>query len=128
MPRPFGSRNRTKIPQASEMVKYGAQTLKDGLEFLDEIVNSNDKSVTIKNKMDAIKQIKEILDMAGYGKELEAGTRKIVAKEGEINPYREQGEIIPQPSRSEGKETTPETKEDVKETPNIDSILGRFEG
>ena len=128
MPRPFGSRNRTKMPATSEMVKYASQAMLDALMFYQEVLSDNTGKYTDKNKMDAGARIQSYLEMAGYGKELEAGTRKIVAKEGEVNPYREQGEVIPQPSRPDSKDVTPENKEDVKETPNIDSILGRFEG
>lgn len=123
MPRPFGSRNRTKIPKASELVKYASQNLQDTVIELERIINSTDPTVTYKVKMDAMKLNKEILDMAGYGRELEAGKDKVVADEGEVNAFREQPEkSTPQPPPSNDKQ------EEEKETPALDSLLGRFEG
>lgn len=123
MSRPFGSRNRTKIPKASELVKYASQNLQDTVIALEGIINSTDPTVTYKVKMDAMKLNKEILDMAGYGKELEAGKDKVVADEGEVNAFREQPEkVIPQPTPNNDKQ------EEEKETPALDSLLGRFEG
>ena len=121
MPRQFGSRNRTKIPKASEIVKYASQSLVEGMLYLDEIITSKDPSVSIKNKMDAIKQVKELLDMAGYGKELEAGKDKIIEEEGELNKFREVKQNTPSTSPDDA------LPEEVKgETPLTDEILGRY--
>ena len=124
MPRPFGSKNRTKIPKASELVKYASQNLQDSVIYLEGIINSKDPTVSIKNKLDAIKLNKELLDMAGYGKELEAGRDKIISDEGEVNRFRGQSEQLiptqPQPVSEE--------QEEEKKTPALDSLLGRYEG
>ncbi len=116
MARTFGARNKTKIPQASEIIKYSCQTLKASLIFLDEIINSNDPGVSIKNKMDAIEANRKILDMAGYSTELQAGAQLLFSAEGGENQYRG----LPVDATQSGSLPTKTTASGPsKETPNV---------
>lgn len=126
MSRPYGSRNRTKIPQTSEVIKYASQNLRDTLIFLEGIINSTDGSITIKNKLDASELNRKILEMSGYGKELEAGLDKIIDEEGEDNKFRNTLQPPKTPNiDTQGVKDT--TSQESPETPNLDMVLSRFE-
>ncbi len=121
MARNFGSKNRLKLPEATAIIKFASHTLQDSLVFLDEVISSKADTISIKNKMDAVDRVLKLLDMAGYGKELEAGSRQLHNLKGETNPYREEKDIphltpIPQKPQEEG-----------KTTPSVASTLSRFE-
>jgi hypothetical protein len=122
--RPFGSRNRTKIPQSSEIIKYAGQNLRDTLIFLEGIINSSDPSVSVKNKLDASELNRKILEMSGYGKELGAGLDKIIDEEGEPNKFRQTTD----PVFTNAPATSAEVEEAEDNTPNLDSMLFRFDG
>lgn len=117
MARTFGARNKTKIPQASEIIKYSCQTLKASLKYLDEIINSTSPEVSIKNKMDAIEANRKILDMAGYSAELQAGALLMLSQEGEANKFRVSDQQTTPQSDSLPAKTTDSGPS--KETPNI---------
>lgn len=124
MSRPFGSRNRTKIPQSSEIIKYAGQNLRDTLIFLEGIINSTDAGVSIKNKLDASELNRKILEMSGYGKELGAGLDKIIDEEGEPNKFRQTTDTVFTTAP-----INPAEDDEVGEsTPNLDSMLFRFDG
>ena len=95
MARNFGSKNRLKLPEATAIIKFASHTLQDSLVFLDEVIASRSADISIKNKMDAVDRVLKLLDMAGYGKELEAGSRQLHNLKGETNPYREEKDITP---------------------------------
>ena len=124
MARTYGSKNRRNIPNASEMVKYSAQTLQKALEYLSEVIESdwNDPRFTHAHRLNCIKAQADLLAMAGYGKELEAGSKLIHSKQGETNPYREETQVAspPQPAPDQG-QTSP-----TKSAP-VSGFLSRFE-
>lgn len=82
MARTLGSKNRTKIPKASHQVRYAAQTMSELLEFYDEIISSKDESITLKNKMDAGKEVRAFLEMAGYADEIKTGLIEALIEDG----------------------------------------------
>ena len=127
MARVYGSKNRRSVPNASEMIKYSAQTLQKGLEYLSEVIESDwdDPRFTHKHRLDCIKAQADLLAMAGYGKELEAGSKLIHSKQGETNPYREETQVVvPQPQKKAEQPTTTTTA--TKSSP-VTGFLSRFE-
>ncbi len=119
MARNFGSKNRLKLPEATAIIKFASHTLQDSLVFLDDVIASKSTDISIKNKMDAVDRVLKLLDMAGYGKELEAGSRQLHNLKGETNPYREEKDIIPLPQSKT--EDTPTEKPKEKE-----GLISRF--
>ena len=113
MARNFGSKNRLKQPEATAIIKFATHTLQDSLVFLDEVIASKSADISIKNKMDAVDRVLKLLDMAGYGKELEAGSRQLHNLKGETNPYREEKDITPLP-KSKTEETPTEKPKEKK--------------
>ncbi len=121
MARNFGSKNRLKLPEATAIIKFASHTLQDSLVFLDEVIASRSADISIKNKMDAVDRVLKLLDMAGYGKELEAGSRQLHNLKGETNPYREEKDITPNPTTSPKSDSESSDKPTEKE-----GLISRF--